>query len=183
MAPNWFIALPVPASPWFDHRFDPPSPAFRRCHPQDLHLTVAFLGAVTETQARAAFDRPLAWDQGAIAVGLGPIVPLGNPHRYSALSILLTLGHDRACSLLHQNQPHLLGTAGVPLDPRPPKPHITVMRPQRHASHQDRQIGLTWAEGWDLSQTDPLLLRDIALYTWTDDRQTHLFEIVDRRPL
>lgn len=198
MAPNWFIALPVPADPWFDSRFDPPSPAFRRFQPQDLHLTVAFLGAVEETAARSAFDwitttldrgprRP--W-QPPLQVTLGPLVPLGNPQRYSALSLLLNQGQEAAIALIDQLQNPARSIAGLPPETRSPKPHVTVLRPKRRATEADRTQGLAWAETLNHSPhpTAPLAsfvltLDQIALYTWHEVRDDKLFKIVSNHTL
>jgi 2'-5' RNA ligase len=180
--PNWFIGLKVPAGAWYDERFDVPSPAFRRFHPDDLHMTVAFLGAVEEDTARAAFLVNERWDQGGLDVNLGPVVAMGNPRRYSALSLLLTAGDDGACALMEQLKAPMLVVAGQRPDERPHKPHITVARPKRRAEQRERQLGLTWADGFDLSDTS-LRLDKIALYTWSLDRKEQLFRIMDERQL
>lgn len=180
MRPNWFIALPVEARPWFDARFEIPSQVFRRFHPDDLHMTVAFLGAVEETQARTAFRINTLWGGGPMDVTLGPVVPMGNPRRYSALSVLLADGKERVCELLDQVKAPMLEAVGAKPDSRPHKPHITVARPKRKASKQDRREGLDWAADFDLSDVRVRLNR-IALYTWSEDRRERLFHIVDER--
>jgi 2'-5' RNA ligase len=49
--PNWFIALPVSPLGWFERLVPPPPAGFRAFHPDDLHLTIAFLGAVDDATA------------------------------------------------------------------------------------------------------------------------------------
>ena len=179
---TWPLGLKVPAGAWFDARFDVPSPAFRRFHPDDLHMTVAFLGSVDEDTARAAFFVNERWDKGGLDVSLGPVVAMGNPRRYSALSLLLTAGNDGAVALMEQLKAPMLEVAGQRPDSRPHKPHITVARPKRKAEQKERALGLRWAEGVDARDT-ALRLDTIALYTWSLDRKERLFRIVDERRL
>ncbi len=94
--PNWFLAFP------FDGRFVlellalPPS--FRLFHPDDVHLTLSFLGGCGESAAERAFaavdavlrEKPLA----GVRVSLGEVVPMGPKREYSALSALLDGGQS-----------------------------------------------------------------------------------------
>ena len=83
---------------------------------------------------------------------------------------------------MEQLKAPMLEVAGRRPDPRPHKPHITVGRPKRRAEHRERQLGLTWAADFDLSDTS-LRLDKIALYTWSLDRTEQLFRIMDERKL
>src|SRR6187551_197499 len=97
--PNWFFAFPI------DGAFVLELPAlpsnFRRFHPDDVHLTLAFLGGCGELAAEralAALDQRLASEpQPQIAVSLGEVVAMGGSRRtYSALSALLDRGRTEA---------------------------------------------------------------------------------------
>ena len=55
MGASYFVAFPVAAEPWLERALAGAPPGVRRLHPDDVHLTLAFLGAVTEERARAAW--------------------------------------------------------------------------------------------------------------------------------
>ncbi len=180
MLPNWFVAIPVQADPWFQRFITPPPQAFRRFHPNDLHMTVAFLGPVDEASARAGWEA-LHWPLKAVTATLGTIVPMGAPHRYSALSIEVLQSRDVIEHALAQCRDAISDAAGAKRESRPPKAHITVARPSRRATTNDRDAGLTWAKRIDLHQ-HPITLDSVALYTWAEDRRERQFKIVARTP-
>ena len=161
--PNWFFAFPLDGA--FVQALPALPGALRLYHPDDVHLTLAFLGGCGEEgamRALAALDARLALDPpGALEVSLGEVVPMGGSRRsYSALSALLGAGREA----------------------RPAKPHITIARPKRRATDADRQAGLAWAEALDLSGVQARLDR-IALFTWSERRVERLFRIVAERRL
>ena len=83
MKANWFVGLPVGGA-WAGTAVPPPPPEVRTFHPDDLHLTVAFLGPCGEERALRGWSA--LGDPGpAIDVTLGEVVPMGNPRRFSAL--------------------------------------------------------------------------------------------------
>lgn len=177
---NWFVGLPVPAGHW--HAALPPPPAgFRSFHPLDLHLTIAFLGAVTEERARAAFAAT-SWPLGALEVSLGEVVPMGNPRRYSALSALLVDGREHVESTMASARGAAFDAAGAPHESRPAKAHVTLARPRRDADARAREAGLAWASGLDL-RTVRVRLDRLALYGWSEDRRERLFRVVAEVPL
>jgi 2'-5' RNA ligase len=120
--------------------------------------------------------------QATFRVGLDRVVPMGNPKRYSALSALLSAGREEIEHMIARTRDTLCDAAGAPRDERPPKPHITLARPQRKATHPQRQAGLQWADAIDLRSVD-LRLSQIALYTAAEDRNQKLFQIVAQREL
>lgn len=182
--PNWFFAFPL------DGAFVLELPAvpthFRVFHPDDVHLTLAFLGGTGEEPARRALDvldasladTPLA----ALDVTLGEVVPMGSARRYTALSALLGEGREPLVACLTELGGLLCETALGRRPSRPAKPHVTVARPRRQASEADRAEGLVWARGLDLGRVRRRLDR-IALYTWSDQRKERLFKVVAERKL
>ena len=72
--------------------------------------------------------------------------------------------------------------ADAQLDPRPPKPHITLARPTRKISTTERIDAVRWAKQLDLG-APTITLDRLALYTWADSRTHRLFKIVRERPL
>jgi 2'-5' RNA ligase len=177
-APNWFVGIPIPSEGWFDKLVPLPPGGLRRFHPDDLHLTVAFLGSVEEVQARAGWDA-LGWDLPPTTATLGQVVPMGAPHRYSALSIELVQARTAIEQALGRCRDAICDAAGVRREHRPPKAHVTIARPSRRAGEQERSAGLRWAQRLDFHQ-QPVLLDSIALYTWSDDRRDRQFKVVLR---
>lgn len=183
--PNWFLAFPL------DGRFvlDLPElpPGFRRFHPDDVHLTLAFLGGCGEEKARQALaelERRLdASPLTVLTVSLAEVVPMGGSRRnYTALSALLGRGRSEAIAAIAEFRDALTEIASGRHERRAPKPHVTFARPRIRASEADRESGLGWAEAQDLRHVTARLDR-IALYTWSETRRERWFQIVAERAL
>lgn len=177
---NWFVALPVPSGPWFE-TLQPPE-GVRLFGSQDLHVTVAFLGPVTETSARAAFEKARDFPLGITDVQLGQVQALGSKRRPSAFSALLSLGRDTVERAIAAVRTAMWEAASARQDTRPALAHVTLARPSRRASNAMIKHAARWATTLDLGSPACRLDR-IALYTWSDDRQVALFRIVDELPL
>jgi RNA 2',3'-cyclic 3'-phosphodiesterase len=181
--PNWFFAFPLPGHFVLDL---PELPrGFRRYHPEDVHLTLAFLGGCGEAAAQRALEaldaRLLAVRPGPLHVSLAEVVPMGPKRKYSALSALLAKGRTEteACIGALRDAPALAAKGRQ--EQRAPKAHVTVARPFR-AKESERAAGLAWARSVDLRAVHASLDR-VALYTWSADRRERLFEIVAELPL
>lgn len=182
--PNWFFAFPLhgafvtelPAVPTF----------FRRYQPEDVHLTLTFLGACGEAsalRALAVLDDVLP-SSGILptTISLAEIVPMGAKGQYSALSALLGRGREQTESLIERLRDPLSEAAIHRREKRRPKAHVTIARPMRRATEAHRQAGLAWARSVDLRHVEQTLDR-IALYTWHADRRQRLFQVVAERLL
>lgn len=182
--PNWFIAFPIDGA--FLLELPAPPHQLRRFHPDDVHMTLAFLGGCGEEaalRALAVLDEQLAQLRPpALEITLDEVVPMGSRRRYSALSALLGAGRAEATALLSQLRDALTDAAGSERDTRDAKPHITVARPKGRATDADRAAGIEWASGLDLGHIRARLER-IALYTWSETRLDRMFRIVVERPL
>lgn len=181
---NWFFAFPLEGSFLLSL---PAVPAgFRRFHPDDVHLTLAFLGACGEQNARRALvaldERMRAAPLAALSVSLAEVVPMGPSPAYSALSALLERGRQEAIAYLASTRDLLADAALVRREQRAPKPHVTLARPPRRAADAQRAEGLKWARGLDLRSVARRLER-VALYTGHENRGERLFRIVEERPL
>jgi len=176
--PNWFIALPVDAGRWFEDSVSAPPEGLRRFHPDDLHLTLAFLGACGEEAARRAFARASEWPGAPREATLGPLVPMGAPARYSALAFLLEQGRAEVEAAIGRVRDGWLAAAGARPDTRPPKAHVTVARPRRRGLADERRGGLAWAATIDV-RGQPIALGRPALFTWAAEPGARLFRVID----
>jgi 2'-5' RNA ligase len=182
--PNWFFAFPIQGS--FVQGL-PALPAnFRRFHPEDVHLTLVFLGRCGEPaamRALAALDGLLPVLQARpIDISLGAATAMGPKRRYTALSALIEQGNTETSALIAGVRDTLTEAALSRRETRPPKPHVTLARPQRRATSAQREAGLAWGHQLDLRSIRGRL-DHVALYTWNDERRGRQFRIVARRPL
>lgn len=182
MKPNWFLALSVSAVGWFEERAGPAPEGIQGFDALDLHLTLAFLGSCGPEGAAEAFAASSDWGVGALDVGLGEVVPMGPPERYSALSILLTEGREEVEREMGRVRGRWLEIAGARPDRRPPKAHITIARPLRLATDPQREAALQWASALDFSGVG-LSLQRLALYTRASDRKLRRFDVARERCL
>ncbi len=163
---NWFLGFPVSAGLWFD-ALSPPPDGTRLLAPADLHVTLAFLGPVEASRARTAFESIPRDAICAFEIGLGPIVPMGHPKRFSALAARVEILSTDASALLETLaglRDRLLDTTGLRRDRRAMMPHVTLARVGRRASREERDRALGWAASEKLVSTR-LPLDRIALYT------------------
>ena len=185
MRPNWFFAFAVDGS--FVPALPAPPPSFRLFHPEDVHLTLCFLGGCAEDAARrglvaldAALERlPLS----PLEVSLGEVVPMGPKRQYSALSALLERGRLETEACIAALRDAISEAAVGRREKRAPKAHVTLARPGRRVTDSGRDAGLVWAGSLNLKSVVTRLER-IGLYTWSDgDRRERLFRVVEERSL
>ena len=181
---NWFIALPVSPGAWFEALPAPPD-AVRPFHPDDLHATVAFLGAVGASRARRAFDALRDERIPPREIVLGRIVPMGPPKRWSALSAEVFDAGEATpglADLLTGPRDRGLAAADVPAENRPMRPHVTLGRVRRRARGSERKSGLAWSQAvGEIGAT--VLVDRLALYTRAPSEAAQTFTIVEERPL
>jgi RNA 2',3'-cyclic 3'-phosphodiesterase len=179
MRPNWFIAFPVEGS--FVAELPKAPSKVRLFKSLDVHLTLSFLGPVSDERAQLAFHalkKRLAVEPLHVTdVSLGAVVPMGRPSQYTALSALLERGRTTFESAILRYRPLISEAAEIAQDKRPPKPHITLARPWQRATPTERELGRLWAEKLDLRAIERRLDR-VALYTWNSARHEQLFQIV-----
>jgi RNA 2',3'-cyclic 3'-phosphodiesterase len=182
---NWFIGIGVPSEGWFA-KIAPPPEGFRMFAPEDLHLTIAFLGSVSEAAARDAWQA-LDLQLASTIVSFGRVEAMGHPRRYSALSLSLADGRESIERAIGEARDGALAAAGAAPDLRPPKAHVTIARPRRRyatrrAAEWARAEGLLWANAIDVT-SHRVQLERVALYTWSPDRNERLFRIVSEAKL
>jgi 2'-5' RNA ligase len=174
---NWFIALPVEPGSWFARVTTPPA-GVRLFHPQDLHITVAFLGQVEEERARRAFAHASSWPTQSISARLGAVVPMGRAGHPSAFSALLSEGELETSAGIAAVRDLMADAAQVPREARAVVPHVTVARPKRSAGAAEHRQAAAWARTLALG-APPVSLSAMALYTWAERRAERLFRVVD----
>jgi 2'-5' RNA ligase len=182
--PNWFFAFPLDGS--FVLGLPDVPASIRRFHPEDVHMTLAFLGGCGEEAAERALgvlERELERSPlPALTVSLAGVVPMGSSRRYTALSALLEEGRVPAVRCLTELGGVLCEAAIGRRPSRAAKPHITLARPRPRASDESREAGLAWARSLELGGVRQTLDR-IALYTWAEVRRERLFRVVAERRL
>lgn len=162
---NWFIALPVAARQLPRAAMDELPPGTRAFHPLDLHVTVAFLGAVGEARALRAWTALEQRATAPIDAAIGPRATFGNPRRPSALG--LDLDADRPDSglagLIAAWRDPLRRAADVAAEERPVRPHVTLGRPPRRPNAAWWRACRRWLATSDAPAS--VHLDRIALYT------------------
>ncbi len=178
MGANWFIAFPMQVRNL--HLRPAPPPRVRVFGSSDLHLTLGFLGAVQESDARNAWDRIGDFASFREVKGsFSGVEPLGHPRKPSAIAAIVDTGRDALSEMIAEARDPLLRAAGAPEDRRPPLPHMTLARIQRRARAIERREALRWAQAIDLRDV-VFTASALALYTWAADRQERLFQIIER---
>jgi 2'-5' RNA ligase len=174
---NWFVGLSVPAGDWFAPLVADAPSTVRVFHPDDLHMTVAFLGHCGEDAARLAWALARDCRAPAFEVRLAALKPMGNARRPSALSAVISDGHATAVELIRSLRDDMIATVDGRPDSREPLPHITVARPSRKVTAAEREAAVLWATQKPAIDTT-LKIDTLALYTWSEDRRTRLFRVV-----
>jgi 2'-5' RNA ligase len=182
MKANWFIALPVDAGRWLAPLVRTAPAQVRVFHPEDVHITVAFLGQVAAEAASRAWATVLGYSSSPIELSLGGLRAMGNPRRPSALSVLVESGNDRVAALIATLRAPACAAADARPDDRPPLPHITIARPSRSASAEELRTAVEWARAQP-SVGAKVVLDRLVLFTWATDRRERQFRIVERKPL
>ena len=177
---NWFVGMPVATQSWFAPLVADAPARVRVFSPDDVHLTVAFLGPCGEARARAAWATMADAVFPPFPVELGALKPMGNPRRPSALSVTISRGHEPVAQLIGELRGPACEAAGARTDNRPPRPHITVARPQRAASPDERRAAVAWAAS-KAAVGAQLTLGELALYAWAYDRRVRQFRVVAQR--
>lgn len=107
-------------------------PHLRWTHPDRLHLTLVFHADVPPAALGTVID---SVDEAAAAVGpfdveLRGLGAFPNPHRARVLFVDVAEGRD-ALEELHRVQTGALTDAGLEVDDRPLRAHVTIARPKR----------------------------------------------------
>ena len=182
MKPNWFVAFPLRAETWLSQVLAGLPRECRGFHDRDIHLTYAFLGAMSPDRKQGVLELMNRIECEPFPIRLGLMRALPNPKRVSALSFEVAQGRDRVHALIAGLRGPLIEVVGARPDPRPPLAHITVARPNRKYGVAGRNAALAWARQV-LPPGDSLIIDRVALYTWSEDRSLRQFRIVAEKSL
>ncbi|MEX2575263.1 MAG: hypothetical protein WD382_01280 [Halofilum sp. (in: g-proteobacteria)] len=160
---NWFIALPVDAGALPAGTLSGLPAGLQCLHPEDLHVTVAFLGALGEPRALSVWQEIAGLETDAFTVHSGARAALGNPRRPSAYGLDLMGGKTFVAWLGHWRD-RLHDAAGLERETRALRPHVTLARPPRRAGKVNRQCADAWLHQ-DPPESVALRLDRIALYS------------------
>ena len=178
MRPNWFIGIPVPAGEWLDAICKQLPDGLRCFHPDDLHLTVAFLGQVSKKNALEAWVSAREHPPPQTPITFAGLKPFGPVRRRSVLSLVLDEGRESLTQYIGRHRDCWVTSAGGRLDKRAPLPHITVARIPRRADDDYRKACISAAASIDLPDVS-IYVEDLVLYTWAKDRTKKLFRKVE----
>ena len=182
MHPNWFIGLPVSPPLGYNALFEGAPDGLRQFHPEDLHITVAFLGPVSPKAADEAWVAGLAAQSEPFSFSYGPLKPFGHRSRPSAWSFVPNEGRDAITAFMGRAREVMVAAAEARPDTRPPRPHITIARPPRRADASLHRAIHRWAEQVP-PPPDTYRLDRLALFTWAENRKVRQFKIVYERPI
>ncbi len=177
---NWFIGFPVAGASWLDG-LEPVPSGTRLFHPDDLHVTLAFLGPVGRAAAARAWTAALqamaGRSLGCWRFAPGALHPFGDPKRPSAWSVEPEPRVEALEAFITTHRGPILEAGEGRPDRRPARPHTTLARPRAKASPAEHAALKAWA----LRQVIPRLdveVVSLALYTWSESRRERLFEVV-----
>ncbi len=166
--PNWFIGLPAPVGPWSFSLTQGAPKSARLIQPRDLHLTISFLGAVEEKEALEAWKIIQREPPEIYLLRFQSLKTLGRrPDRFGAVAMMAS--SPELEGWMARVGPAAQRAAGVPVEGRKPRPHVTLLRPQRRASAAERWEIRGWMEAQALDL--PLTFDRAALYTWAEPQR------------
>jgi 2'-5' RNA ligase len=174
--------VPLPTAAGWVIGADSLAVPLRPLAPEDLHVTLAFLGPCGEERALQAWQAAAALRHPPIGITAGSWRGFGPRRSPSAFGLTLAEGHPQLVELIRGWRHPILRAAGRPPDGREPLPHITLARPPRRSGPAQRARILR------LLQDQPLPsgrvdLATLALFTWAADRRARQFRVVASRPL
>lgn len=178
---NWFVAFKVDPGNWYGQLAPLLPQSLKIFHPDDLHMTIAFLGNFNEKvnplDTKKIVEIIRGFTLEPITLNSQGIIVLPSEKHFTA--ICLDFENPQENGFLHKNKllldsitilrDRLLEAAGVAPEKRNFLPHVTVARPHRRLSFLQKEILLGELRKIP-SMTIPITLKTVALYTWADHR-------------
>jgi len=180
---NSFVAAPIEnVGYWFDNYLENRPNAVRVFHPEDLHMTIAFLGKISADQQAAVIQAMEKLAHAEFEISFHRLVALPNAKRMSALSFSVNAGFQEAVNLIETWRAPIFKSISTEVETRPALPHITIARPERRANSQERKSILGWLKTVEAPRLK-IPINRVALYTWSDNRKETQFKILYETPL
>lgn len=162
--PNWFIGFAIQSESLAAIARQAPD-GLQPVHPDDLHLTVAFLGSCGETTARQAWQNIIAAPPPARSESTLRVEPIGLASCAKYYVASFAKADATAAFMLHvRRQNH--AQFGIE-DNFEPFPHITLAR-RGNSPLSVREAAARWFRESDIEGLR-VHLNTLALYTWADD--------------
>lgn len=180
--PNWFIGFPVKADALPAGVLESLPAGLRRFHPDDLHVTLAFLGPVEAARAKKAWREAIALPARPFTVWSGVPAAFGSPRRPSAYGLDLNDPSGELIAFLKTHRDRLREIAGQAPERHSVRPHVTLGRPPRRGGDVIRARADAWVDT-ARPESRPIRLDRMALYTWSEDRRERLFRRLAERIL
>ena len=129
----------------------------RGVHPNDLHVTLTFLGDCSDDAAQAAWTAACAQPPPVLHTMLADPMSFGGGRAWG-----FALGHQTPAKWITIHRRRILAAAGAPADDRRPRPHLTVGWQRASLPASEMRKALDPAIG------TPNVLDRIALYCRAD---------------
>ena len=175
--PNYFVALPVSLGDWYETFKNTVPHNLKISSAVDLHITVSFLGNISPDISKKLCTVLQNIDPVCFDFSLATLMPLPSKRHFSALSFSLNVGREQISRYMSTHRNTFHNIAGTQPDHRGPLPHITVARPQKRATVQERSGILDWMQTVSPPQLT-FKTGKLSLYTWADDRKKKQYERV-----
>jgi 2'-5' RNA ligase len=186
--PNFFIGFPLPDH-WVERATTGLPAGIRTFRGEDIHITIAFLGACGAEAASEAWrvfagdhSDALVRNEHSFEVELGRVEPFGPPTKPSSLSAVPVAHSVEAAQFIERHRAAIRNAAGLASEDRPARPHATIARIKRNAREGERDSAVRWALAVPPLGVS-LHVGDVALFTWTQRRDVQLYHIIARRAL
>lgn len=173
---NWFVGFPVSHVGWYKELRRNLPEGVRVFAAEDLHITVAFLGRLSEEARESVCEAIKQLSFTPVEIALGGLMQLPSPRRFSALSFYLERGRREIEEFMAQNAPLIYKAAGVEPDRRKPLAHLTIARPLRKNSAKV-QAGIVKAIPLIVAKPVLITIDSLALYGWDEERKARQFKI------
>ncbi len=164
MQPNWFVA--IKAIPCRALEFPPVDDGMRLIHPDDYHITIAFLGTCADdpTETLAPMLQQIQQQRLTTEAIEALLLPRQQWASVVALGFDDSTGELR--SLIGRWRDRIRQRLGLEPERRSILPHLTIarMKPSRTLAQQRLQ----WAKQLEQHLPVPFELTTIGLYTWNE---------------
>lgn len=122
-----FLGYRVPTTPGLQTLLAALPESIQPVHEDDLHLTLAFFGAISEDRVEQLWQQATAASPPPLDVGATSLEAYGHPQRPRTVALSLR-PNSELLHWLHVHQGRLLKMAQRPTETREPRPHLSLGR-------------------------------------------------------